>query len=130
MGTMAPGGQLSSYMPTMMQIGQNAQLASNITTGSSLVQSQYNVNSVAEQANGLEAQLSLQAIFDKINTEVDNATTVAKNGQALAAKSLELYTLVAQTREKLMQAFSQINEQRANNAWSRINKMTQGFKLQ
>lgn len=128
MGTM--GGQpLSSFMPAMQQAGQNAIAASNITMASSLSQSQLQLRGVADQANGVEAQMQLQTLFDKINTEVDNSMTVAKNVQALASKSLEMYTLVAQTREKIMGAFNTINQQRANNSWANIKTLSQGFKF-
>jgi len=123
------GSQLASYMPTLQQIGQNTSAAAAITMNSSAQQSMYQLSNVAEQANGTEAQLQLQSFFEKINTDVDNVMTAAKNANALSAKSLEMYTLVAQTREKIMQTFNQINQQRANNAWNNIKNLASGFKL-
>jgi chlorite dismutase len=116
-------------MPTLQQIGQNTATAAAITMNSSAQQSMYQVSNVAEQANGTEVQLQLQSFFEKINTDVDNVMTAAKNANALAAKSLEMYTLVAQTREKIMQTFNQINQQRGNNAWANIKNLASGFKL-
>jgi hypothetical protein len=122
-------GNIQQSIQALQQNSALAQQTAGVGLSSSLVQGQYGYTSAVGQAQGVEAQLLLQQISDAANIEIDNISTVAKDGLLLAGKAMEMSTLVAQTREKVMGMFASITEARTANTWGNIKKLTQGFKF-
>lgn len=122
-------GNVQGSIQALQQNGALASQTAGIGLNNSLVQGQYHYNSAVHEAQGIEAQLQLQQVTENANLEIDLLSTAAKDSLLLSGKALEMSTLIAQTREKIMGAFAAITEARTATTWSNIKKLTQGFKF-
>ncbi|MFT6072251.1 MAG: hypothetical protein ACJARD_000173 [Alphaproteobacteria bacterium] len=122
-----------------MGIGQNVatiQQAANYAVGATQVAAQtslYEARTAYEmalmEARGQQATLQIQQITTAVNVRVDLESLAAKNAQLLAGKAMESYTMIAQTREKMLGLFTSITQQRSSTAWNNMKQMTQAFKF-
>jgi hypothetical protein len=81
------------------------------------------------EAFGLSAQLEMNDMATAMNVQSDISQLGVRNAMMLSSKSYETAILIAQFREKMLQMFITLTEQRTNNTWSRIKNLTQGFKF-
>jgi len=107
-------------------IDQQAQI---LGMQSGLSQANNGYNMLALEANGVEAQFAIQQISTQANIDSDLMGLGTKNALLFSGKTLETYTLIAQTREKTLGLFTSIIQARSQTSWNNMKQMVQGFKF-
>jgi hypothetical protein len=123
---------LNATQPAFNAIGQAAGVehqAQMLGMQSSLSQANNSYNMLALEANGVEAQFAIQQISTQENITSDLLGLGTKNALLFAGKTLETYTLIAQTREKTLGLFTSIIQARSQTSWNNMKQMVQGFKF-
>ena len=126
---MAIGNDLAGAFAGIQQTAALLQQTNLIAQQSSIYQAEMALSMAQMEAEGLAAQLQLNQITTAVNIQADLSALATKNMLMLASKSYESALLMAQYREKVLQMFYAITEQRTNAVWGRLKQLTQGFKF-
>jgi len=114
---------------TIQQAGQYALATTQVAAQNSLYEARTAYEMALMEARGQQANLQIQQITTAVNLRVDLESLAAKSAQLLAGKAMESYTMIAQTREKMLGLFTSITQQRSSTAWNNMKQMTQSFKF-
>jgi hypothetical protein len=116
-------------LSTLTQINDFVDDTNRIGLISSLDSAKMSSRMAAYEAYGLSAQLEINDMSSAMNVQSDIAQMAVRSAFMLSSKAYETAILVAQFREKMLQMFITLMEQRTANTWTRIKNLTQGFKF-
>lgn len=120
---------LAGSFAAIQQTVDLLQQSNLIAQQSAIYQSQMALSMTLMEAEGIEAQLQLNEIATAANIQSDLSLMATRNILLLSSKAYETAILMAQFREKTLNMFLTIIDQRSNNVWQRIKGLTQGFKF-
>jgi hypothetical protein len=111
--------QAQGYDHQAQLIGQQSALSNGLSA----------LNMTSMEANGTEAQFAIKQMVTHANIISDLDSLGTKSALLFAGKTLETYTMIAQTREKTLGLFKSIIDARSQTSWNSMKQMVQGFKF-
>lgn len=121
---------VASTQASLEEITELITQTAEVSFASSLASAETSFLNARLEATSLRAILQLSSISAAANAATDVANVATRYAFGLAAKAEEMYTFVAQYREKTFNAMVSVQEGRDSNTWQRIKRgVQQGFKF-
>ena len=121
--------QITQFGQAMAAVLQYTQATGNLGMQTSLYTAAMAYQTALIEAQGTTAQIQMDQMAAAANVIADLENLGMRNVMGLASKAQEMGQFIAQYREKMLNMFISIQESRSENTWSRIKKISQGFKF-
>ena len=121
--------QITQFGQAMQAVLQYTQQTGNLGMQTALYTAAMAYQTALIEAQGTTAQIQMDQMAAAANVIADLENLGMRNVMGLASKAQEMGQFIAQYREKMLNMFISIQESRSENTWSRIKKISQGFKF-
>lgn len=123
-----PTNYVSNYTQFMNSVMQDTNLTGLLGMQSAQDTARYSYLTALTEAQGQRKQLAINEYATRANTHLDLQNLALSTNYGLMNKQLEMYTIDAQVREKLMGTFFELEKGKLDNTFQRSKSIVQSVK--